>query len=374
MTAPCGRPRCASYLEDACAVSKRPLNYLNHERASAPHVLTWRARALNLGLRLTVKRRLSRIRDPNHEAVKASRRNLEAITSRVPPPPSDVTIDPVKVDGIPAEWVTAPNADPNRALLYLHGGAYTLGSPEIYRELTWRVSRAARARVLVIDYRLAPEHRFPAAVNDATNAWRWLLSNGFETPRPLIAGDSAGGGLTLATLLALRDGGEPLPAGAVCFSPWTDLSCSGESVRRNSRRDPMLVSSLVVPTARNYLGEADPTNPFASPLFGDLHGLPPLLIHVGTTEILLDDSVRFAKKAKSANVDVSMKIWESMPHVFHLFARVLPEGRQAIDEMGRFCQKRYSAHLSPTQQRQSAHESDYLGRFRESAATRRHNR
>ena len=311
-------------------------------------MLNWRARALNLGLRLTVKRRLSRIAYPNHQAVEASRRNLEKIIARVPAPPLDVSIDPVEIDGVPAEWVTAPNADPNRALLYLHGGAYTLGSPKIYRELTWRVSKAARAKVLVIDYRLAPEHRFPAALHDARNAWRWLLSNGFESRRLLIAGDSAGGGLTLATLLDLRDGGEPLPAGAVCLSPWTDLSCSGESVQNNARRDPMLVSDLVAPTARNYLGDADPTNPLASPLFGDLHGLPPLLIHVGTTEILLDDSVRFAKKAESANVDVSMKIWDSLPHVFHLFARVLPESRQAIEEMGCFCQERCGPHLTPT--------------------------
>lgn len=311
----------------------------------------WRARALNLGLRLTVKRRLSRVKNFNHEAVEASRRNLEAITARVPAPPSDVSIEPVKADGIPAEWVTATNADPNRALLYLHGGAYTLGSSTIYRELTWRVSKAARARVLVIDYRLAPEHRFPAALDDATNAWRWLLSNGFESRRLLIAGDSAGGGLTLATLLALRDGGEALPAGAACFSPWTDLSGSGESVKRNARRDPMLVSALIVPAARHYLGDADPTNPLASPLFGDLHDLPPLLIHAGSTEILLSDSVRFAKKAETANVDVSIKIWSSLPHVFHLFARVLPEGRQAIDEMGGFCQERYDAHLSPTTRR-----------------------
>lgn len=311
-------------------------------------MLTWRARALNLGLRLTVKRRLSKIRYPNHEAVEASRRNLEALVAHVPAPPSDVSFDPVKADGIPAEWVSAPNADPNRALLYLHGGAYTLGSPRIYREMTWRVSEAARARVLAIDYRLAPEHRFPAALHDATNAWRWLLSSGFESQRLLIAGDSAGGGLTLATLLALRDGGHPLPAGAVCFSPWTDLSGSGESVKRNARRDPMLVSGLIVPAARNYLGDADPTNPLASPLFGDLHDLPPLLIHVGTSEILLSDSIRFAKKAETANVDVSMKVWGDLPHVFHLFARVLPEGRQAIDEMGRFCQKRYDAHPGPT--------------------------
>ena len=311
-------------------------------------MLSWRARALNLGLRLTVKRRLSRIRNPNHEAVEASRRNLEAITARVPAPPSGVSIEPVEADGIPAEWVSAPNADPNRALLYLHGGAYTLGSPKIYRELTWRLSKAARARVLAIDYRLAPEHRFPAALHDAITAWRWLLSNGFESRRLLVAGDSAGGGLTLATLLALRDGGHPLPAGAVCFSPWTDLSCSGESVKRNARRDPMLVSALILPTARNYLGDADPTNPLASPLFGDLHNLPPLLIHVGTSEILLSDSIRFAKKAETANVDVSMKVWGNLPHVFHLFARVLPEGRQAIDEMGRFCQKRYDAHPGPT--------------------------
>lgn len=298
------------------------------------------ARVLDLALRSTVKRFLARRRHVGPHTVAASRNRLEALGRRLPEPPPGVQVTPANAAGIPALWVSAPGADASRIMLYLHGGAYTVGSASLYRDLAWRLSRAARARLLVIDYRLAPEHPFPAALEDAVSAWRWLLELGMKPTEAIIAGDSAGGGLALATLLALRDSGEPLPATAVCLSPWTDLTGSGASVDDNKRRDPLLAAHLLPSAAELYLAGADPRTPLASPLFGDLSGLPPLLLHASNTEILLSDSTRFADKARAAGVDVTLTIWERMPHVFHLFAAKLPEGREAIRDVGMFVNER----------------------------------
>jgi monoterpene epsilon-lactone hydrolase len=218
----------------------------------------------------------------------------------------------------------------------LHGGGYTIGSVKTHRELISRVSRAADARVLAIDYRLAPEHPFPAAVEDATAAYRWLLEGGVDPTRIVIAGDSAGGGLTLAALVALRDAGNPLPAAGVCLSPWVDLEGVGESMTTRAEADPIVQREGLLEDAKAYLGDADPRTPLAAPLYADLTGLPSLLIQVGTAETLLDDSTRLAERARSAGVDVVLEPWEDMIHVWHFFASMLPEGQQAVDRVGEF--------------------------------------
>jgi acetyl esterase/lipase len=224
-------------------------------------------------------------------------------------------------------------------MLYLHGGGYVIGSLTTHRGLAGRLSQAAKARVLLIDYRLAPEHPFPAAVEDATAAYRWLLAHGCTPARLAIAGDSAGGGLTVATLVALRDAGQPLPAAGVCLSPWTDLEGLGESVTSKASADPIVQKEMLLRLASCYLGDADPRTPLAAPLYADLRGLPPLLVQVGTAEILLDDALRLAERAKAAGVAVTLEAWDDMIHVWQLFAPLLPEGQQAIARIGEFVQQ-----------------------------------
>lgn len=283
------------------------------------------------------------IKERGAEAIKKrveeSRAGLEDLAKMVKVP-KDVNIETLDVAGIPAEWISAPEAKDDNIILYLHGGGYISGSINSHRELMSRISRTSKARVLIIDYRLAPEYPFPAAVEDAYSVYRWLIEDQKIAPNNLIiAGDSAGGGLTLATLINLRDKGIALPAAAVGLSPWTDLGLTSESYKTKVRIDPMVTVDGLMFDSQLYLGETDYTNPLASPLYGDLKGLPPLLILVGTAEILLDDSVEFAKKAKEAGVEVILDIWDDMPHVFAAFAAFAPEGQQAIEKIGEFMKK-----------------------------------
>ncbi|MGQ9824003.1 MAG: alpha/beta hydrolase [Desulfotomaculales bacterium] len=271
--------------------------------------------------------------------VEEMRQNLEAMFANRPLEP-EIKVEKITAEGIPAEWVDAPNAAPEGAVLYLHGGAYIMGSCNTHRGLAAKFSRAASARVLLIEYRLAPENPFPAALEDAVTAYRWLLSAGFAPQCLAVAGDSAGGGLAVAALLKLRDDGVPLPAAAVLMSPWTDLEGTGESVKTKAEIDPWLQAEGLRPLANLYLRDLDPRHPLASPIYADLRGLPPLLVHVGEDEILLDDSVRLVERARAAGVEVTFKIWEGMWHVFQGFADVLPEGRQAIAEIGEFLKGR----------------------------------
>jgi acetyl esterase/lipase len=249
-------------------------------------------------------------------------------------PPPGTTVEPADAGGVPAEWVIAAGVAAGRVLLYLHGGAYQIGSPATLRHMIALISGAARARVLSIDYRLAPEHPFPAAVDDALAAYRSLVRGGTDPGSIAIAGDSAGGGLALATLVALRDAGDPLPAAAVALSPWTDLALTGDSLRTRAGVDVMLKPDGMHETAATYLAGADPRHPHASPLYADLHGLPPILIHVGDAELILDDSTRFAASARAAGVDITLEVWDEMPHVWHAFAGLLPESDQAIRRIG----------------------------------------
>jgi acetyl esterase/lipase len=248
----------------------------------------------------------------------------------------------VDAGGVRAEWITAPGAAADRSILYLHGGGYVLGSIHSHRDMCERLSRAAQARVLALDYRLAPENPFPAAVEDATTAYRWLLKQGLDPRRIAIAGDSAGGGLTFATLLALKGAGDPMPACATPLSPWVDLEGLGDSMTTKASEDPMVHKPLVAEMAKTYVPSGDVRNPLAAPLYGDLRGLPPLLIQVGARETLLDDAVRIADKAKKAGVEVEVEVWPGQIHVWQIFASRLDEGEQAIQKLGAFIRKHTS--------------------------------
>jgi epsilon-lactone hydrolase len=253
------------------------------------------------------------------------------------PPAPDLSFASVAAGGVPSEWVSAPGADESRIVLYLHGGGYCIGTLASCRNFAGRVCRSADARVLSVGYRLAPENPFPAAVEDALASYRWLLHQGIPSSRVALLGDSAGGGLALATAVALRDANDPLPAAIVAVGPLTDLAKESPSMKERAHLDPIVTYEGSMANALRYVGQnGDLKNPLASPLHAALEGLPRMLILVGTHECLFDDSTRFANKAKAAGVPVELDIWEEMIHDWPLFADVLPEGRAAIEKMGRY--------------------------------------
>jgi epsilon-lactone hydrolase len=294
------------------------------------------AEILRLGTRCLLKGK------PGPDATLTERRRRAAAAMRwVPNPSPGIRRAVVDAGGISAEWVLAPTSENDRHLFYLHGGGYVIGSPTLYRHLTWRLAGATRARLLAVDYRLAPEHPFPAAVDDAVQAYEWLLAGGVNPQRLTVIGDSAGGGLAFAFLLRCRDERRlPLPAAVVALSPWTDLACTGHSLWRNAGADPFLDATGIPPIAECYLAGADPHHPYASPLYGDPTGFPPTLIQVGSDEVLRDDASRMAERLRSAGCDVTLEVWHRMPHVWHLFASVMPEARRAIARIGGFVQDR----------------------------------
>jgi monoterpene epsilon-lactone hydrolase len=250
------------------------------------------------------------------------------------PVADDVRYEEVNAGGVPAEWITTPGASEGRVVYYLHGGGYVLCSVNTHREMISRISRATGARALAINYRLAPECPFPAAVEDAVAGYKWLLSNGIEPGRIVVAGDSAGGGLTVATLVALRDADVALPAAGICISPWADMECTG--VAKLAAQGSMIEYEGILKMAKAYVGEASLRAPLASPIHADLTGLPPLLIQVGGAEELIEDSILLEARAKECGVDVTLETWEDMFHVWHMYAPMLPEGQQAIDRVGEF--------------------------------------
>jgi monoterpene epsilon-lactone hydrolase len=255
-------------------------------------------------------------------------------------PADDVTVFEIDADGVPCQWITAPDVPQDRLIIYFHGGAYAACSPTTHQDLISRLSRASGAAALGVDYRLAPEHLFPAAVEDSIAAYDWALGHGFEPGKIVLAGDSAGAGLVLSVMLAAKDSGVPLPAAGVCLSPWVDLECSGESMSANDHLDDFIKYGGLSARARGYLGDADPKHPWASALFADLTGLPPLLVHVSSAETLLDDSTRLVEVAEKAGVDITLKIWDDMVHVWQVFASILPEGQQSIEELGAFIREK----------------------------------
>lgn len=249
--------------------------------------------------------------------------------------PKHITAEPLDLDGLRAEWIAPAGAARDKAVLYFHGGGYVLGSVEAHRSIVAKFVDGLEARALLFGYRLAPEHPFPAALEDAQAAYRHLLAQGYSSQRIVFAGDSAGGGLCLATLLALRDQGLPLPAGAAVLSPWVDLACTGESYTTNAAR-------CLAPTGswhacrKHYIGGGDPRRPFISPLYGDLQGLPPLSIHVGGHETLLDDSLAFAAKAEAAGVPVHLTVGAGLCHCYPACAPLFPEATQAMAQIRSF--------------------------------------
>ena len=276
---------------------------------------------------------------PENPTVVEMRARIAEVGERFPAP-AEAEVTPVTVAGRPAEWVAAPGSSADRAVLYLHGGGYVIGSCDTHRNLAYNLSAASKARVLLLDYRLAPESPFPAAVEDAVAAYCWLLDEGFAPGRLSIGGDSAGGGLTVAVLVALRYRGQPMPAAGLCLSPWVDMEGVGASMTAKADEDPTLNHEVLLWFSERYLAGADARAPLAAPIYADLAGLPPLLVQVGTAEVLLDDSLRLAECARAAGVDVSLDVAYDMMHVWHLFEPVLDEAGEAIARAGAFLRGR----------------------------------
>lgn len=274
------------------------------------------------------------------QPIEVRRRRFDAAARRAIRVPRNVCLQTVSANGVPSDWLEPDNAVPGRAVLYLHGGAYVIGSPATHRGLAGLIAQTSQARLLLVDYRLAPEHPFPAGLEDALAAYHWLLEKGFLTEHIAIGGDSAGGGLTLSTALSLRDNQEKMPAALFLLSPWTDLTFSGDSIRTRADRDPLLHLNDEGWLVNIYANGRPLTHPYVSPLFGDLHDLPPTFIQVGTEEILYDDSSRLEQKARLAGVDVTLETWPGMWHVFQGFAPYVPESRQAIEKIAEFIRAR----------------------------------
>ena len=273
-------------------------------------------------------------------SIQEQRTRLDGLARRGIRTPKNVTVSTTRAGGVHAEWIDPVGFATDKVLLYLHGGGYCICSLDTHRGLAARLALASCAHVLILDYRLAPENRFPAALEDALAAYRWALAQGIPSKQIAIGGDSAGGGLTVATAVNLRDAGQKLPAALFLLSPWTDLTFSGESHQTRKKIDPIFGGEDGgLNFAPAYLAGQDPTNPLISPLFADLQGLPPTLIHVGSDEILLDDSTRLEEKMKAAGVESHLQVWEGMWHVFQVFAPYIPEAQLSIDRVGQFIQK-----------------------------------
>jgi monoterpene epsilon-lactone hydrolase len=268
-----------------------------------------------------------------------ARRGFERLTGRFNKPLNGFKYIADKIGDMHVEWVVPEGADANKALLYFHGGGYATGSINTHRAEVSQIARDAGIRALIINYRLAPEHKYPAALEDATAAYHWLLQTGYTNNDICFGGDSAGGGLTICTLLYLRDRDIPLPNCAIALSPWLDHTMTGASYLGKKDIDPMLVAEGMPIWSKHYIGETDPKTPYISPIFADLQGLPPIYIQVGEDEMLLDDSTRFAEKARAEGADVSLDIYPEMFHVFQAFWRVLPISRQANIKLGEFLKK-----------------------------------
>ena len=292
--------------------------------------MSLRAELLRLGLRAFLKPRAGAL------DLELWRRRMRATERLVPRPPGRCQTTEMRSGGLIFQRVIMPASRPERAVLYLHGGGYVSGGPCHYRHFTWRIADALSATVWVLAYRLAPEHPFPAALEDAAGAWAFLTRNASDTGQLFVMGDSAGGGLTLALLLKLRDEDRSLPRAAIALSPWTDLALTGASLIENASADPMLNPSHLPDIARLYLGTTDPRTPYASPLYGNTARLPPVLIQVGSDEILRDDAVRMAEKLKPHNPRSRLEVWPRMPHCFPLCVPVLPEALRAIGNIADF--------------------------------------
>ncbi len=295
---------------------------------------SYQATAFKLALRVLKKRMFS---NTDHVAL---RRMVNSSARHMPKPPNDIDFRSERIEGVPCLWVKALGAEPNKIVLYLHGGGYIFCSAHTtHKDILWRLSVASKCRVVAPDYRLAPEHPYPAALEDSIKVYKWLLQQGYKPEHIVIVGDSAGGGLTYGTVLKIRDLGLPLPAATVGMSPWTDLAITGESVITNLKRDVLIPGDGLAEGAQYYLAGTDSRDPYASPLYGDPTGLPPTLIQVSKDEVLLDDSRRLAAKYKAAGVPCELELWDGLPHVWQTLAMFIPEGKTAIKRIGDFIAK-----------------------------------
>ncbi len=298
--------------------------------------MSLRASLIQFVMKRTIKKQMEAMADM------AEMRRRMAEATAAPKLPTQVIAESVSAGGVPCEWLSTPASRTDEVLLYLHGGGFVLGW-ETHRDIAWRLAEAAQMRVLLVDYRLAPENPFPAALEDATQCYRWLLDQGIDPGHIAIGGDSAGGGLSLSTMVNLKNLGLPLPHSCVLLSPWVDLTLSGDTLLLNAEVDPMLSKTILGRMAGAYLGNRDPRAPLASPLFADLRDLPPSLIQVGGNEVLLSDAQRIHDKLRAAGVSVQLEEWPKMPHIFQVFAARIPEGKAAITKLGSFLRERSGA-------------------------------
>lgn len=290
--------------------------------------MSLRAGLVSFFLRHTIKKQMSGFDD--HRKL---RQQTGAAIGRTP---AEVITEAVDADGVTAEWVRWRGARNDAVILYFHGGGYIFGGLDSHRGLAWRLAKASDSEVLAVDYRLAPEHSFPAAVEDAVASYQWVVDQGISAERVIVAGDSAGGGLAAALMVKLKELGLAQPKAAVLLSPWVDLTLSADSVRQNARKDAMLSPEALSKFTSLYLGDADPTSPLASPVFADLSGLPPTYVVVGSDEVLRDDSERLVGNIRDAGGQANIAVWPKMPHVFPLLAPIVPEGARAIEDIARF--------------------------------------
>jgi monoterpene epsilon-lactone hydrolase len=290
--------------------------------------LSLRARFWRAIMRKTFKGQRLTIAEDRLRSVKAARfMNLV---------PKGAEIERLHIDGIFSEWISPSGAQQDRVILHLHGGGYITGGIDSHQMMCVLMAQTLKMKVLLPEYRLAPEHPFPAAMDDALKVYRWLLAKGYKPENIIISGDSAGGGLALAMVLKLMDAGEQLPASVVCMSPWTDLTFQGQSYRLNARVEAVLQEDVLREWAACYIGKENPANPLISPVYADYRGFPPLLIQVGSREILLDDARMLAEKTRGDGVDVTLKIWDGMWHVWQVLGALIPESRRAFEEFGQF--------------------------------------
>ena len=299
-----------------------------------------RSALISAVLRRTIKKQLDSLED-----VVQFRENMAKSEGLSAKTPDNVIVTPLNIPrtsgaSIPCEWIQMEEASTKPVLLYFHGGCYVFGGLNGHRDVAWRLAEAGDVRVLLVDYRLAPEHPFPAALEDAIECYRWLLAQGTTPDKIAIGGDSAGGGLSVATLVNIKNLGMPMPNCSILLSPWTDLSLSGDSIGANADSDVMLTAGALKKTADHYLGQSDHTAPLASPLFADLSGLPATFVQVSESEILLSDAQRLVTKMVDAGGEAMLETWPKMPHVWQILASRVPEGKAAIVKLGEFLKAR----------------------------------
>lgn len=273
---------------------------------------------------------------PYEKGITVARKYYDALAD-ILPPPEVAEFNEVRIDGVRCEWTQVPESREDKVIMYTHGGGYVLGSIPPYRSTCAHFAQAGKAKVLSVDYRLAPEYTFPSSIEDTTACYKWLLNNGYKAENIIVAGDSAGGGLTLATLLNIRDLGLKKPAAAICFSPYTDLTFKGASITTKKDADPILTYDFLKSAAQMYVGSENKyDNPLISPVYANLAGLPPMLLFVGTAEILLDDTLRVAENAKKAGIDVKLIVEDDLCHIWPVTAEKTPEGQKAWKQIEQY--------------------------------------